>query len=150
VEKPPKAPVKAPGIRAAFIRTMAIVTYFDFLYSGYLGIPARGEEADEVVKQHLNIKKKTPEKKQCLGRSKYETIYYDVSGEEKLRRGFPEERAENRNFPVHGKGALLAAPTFRLRQFPTNLHPMKPPLFWGLFLLTPYALFAIFPRVFWE
>ena len=74
MEKPPVE--KPPVIRTAFIRTMAIVTYFDFLYSGYLGIPARGEEVDEVVKQHLNIKKTTPEKKQCFGRSKYETIYY--------------------------------------------------------------------------
>ncbi len=68
MERPPV--IRTAFVRTAFVRTVAFDTYFDFLYSGYLEIPAREEEVDEVVKQHLNIKKTTTEKKRCFGRFK--------------------------------------------------------------------------------
>ena len=61
-------------------KTQAFDAYFDFIYSGNLETPdpARESEVEDVIKQHLNVKKTTTEKKKSFGRFTYETIYYAV------------------------------------------------------------------------
>lgn len=54
----------------------ALDAYFDFLYSGFLEVPANEDMMEQVVKHHLAVKKTITESKLAWGRTKYETIYY--------------------------------------------------------------------------